>query len=129
MRCTLFDDLFLKPSVFLYNKFIQTFYLPFVTTPMLVALLSNVPPRFYARVRRKWGQHWNCFDKMPTRNVISWTAWISGYAQNGKSMAKALEMFSEVGKRERHLNPNEVTLASVLPACAHIGALDMGKRI
>ncbi|XP_022979295.1 pentatricopeptide repeat-containing protein At5g08510 isoform X1 [Cucurbita maxima] len=67
------------------------------------------------------------FDKMPIRNVISWTALISGYAQNGK-YAKALEMFLRL-ENEKGTKPNEVTIASVLPACAQLGALDIGKRI
>ncbi|XP_022147489.1 pentatricopeptide repeat-containing protein At5g08510 isoform X2 [Momordica charantia] len=67
------------------------------------------------------------FDRMPVRNVVSWTALISGYSQNGK-YAKALEMFLRL-ENERGIKPNEVTVASVLPACAQLGALDIGRRI
>lgn len=67
------------------------------------------------------------FNEMPVRNVVSWTALISGYAQNGK-YAKALEMFLRL-ENEKGTKPNEVTIASVLPACAQLGALDIGKRI
>lgn len=67
------------------------------------------------------------FEAMSYRNVISWTAMISGYSQNGQ-YAKALDMFLEMEK-EKGVSPNEVTIASVLPACANLGALEVGQRI
>ncbi|KAJ9188181.1 hypothetical protein P3X46_003568 [Hevea brasiliensis] len=67
------------------------------------------------------------FRLMPSRNVVSWTAMISGYSQNGM-YSKALEMFLEMEKEEG-LMPNEVTIASILPACANLGALEVGERI
>ncbi|KAG8391961.1 hypothetical protein BUALT_Bualt01G0241700 [Buddleja alternifolia] len=67
------------------------------------------------------------FVDMPSRNVISWTALISGYSQNGK-YREALEMYLEM-EREGKVKPNEVTIASVLPACANLGALEVGQRI
>ncbi|XP_050238524.1 pentatricopeptide repeat-containing protein At5g08510 [Mercurialis annua] len=67
------------------------------------------------------------FELMPERNVVSWTAMISGYSQNGQ-YAKALGMFLKMEK-VRGLRPNQVTLASVLPACANLGALEVGERI
>ncbi|GAA0160319.1 hypothetical protein LIER_16901 [Lithospermum erythrorhizon] len=67
------------------------------------------------------------FRAMPSRNVISWTAVISGYSQNGK-YDDALAMYLEMEKEEL-IRPNEVTMASVLPACANLGALEIGQRI
>ncbi|XP_041002238.1 pentatricopeptide repeat-containing protein At5g08510 [Juglans microcarpa x Juglans regia] len=67
------------------------------------------------------------FGSMPCRNVISWTAMISGYSQNGQYV-KALRMFLMMEK-EKDMRPNEVTIASVLPACANLGALEVGERI
>ncbi|KAK9280310.1 hypothetical protein L1049_013998 [Liquidambar formosana] len=67
------------------------------------------------------------FRLMPSRNVISWTAMISGYSQNGQ-YSNALAMFLRM-KKERDVRPNEVTIASVLPACANLGALEVGGRI
>ncbi|XP_068649961.1 pentatricopeptide repeat-containing protein At5g08510 [Aristolochia californica] len=67
------------------------------------------------------------FEAMPRRNVVSWTSMVSGYAQNGM-WEEALGMFLRMEK-EGEANPNEVTLASVLPACANLGALDVGERI
>ncbi|KAL1549729.1 pentatricopeptide repeat-containing protein-like protein [Salvia divinorum] len=68
-----------------------------------------------------------CFLTMPSRNVISWTALISGYSQNGR-YREALEMYLEM-EREGIVRPNHVTIASVLPACANLGALEVGQRI
>ncbi|KAL0002348.1 hypothetical protein SO802_016129 [Lithocarpus litseifolius] len=67
------------------------------------------------------------FGLMPSRNVVSWTAMISGYSQNGQ-YTKALAMFLNMEK-EKGVKPNEVTIASVLPACANLGALEVGERI
>lgn len=67
------------------------------------------------------------FGLMPSRNVVSWTAMISGYSQNGQ-YAKALAMFLNMEK-EKDVRPNEVTIASILPACANLGALEVGERI
>ncbi|KAM6583824.1 hypothetical protein CsatB_010826 [Cannabis sativa] len=67
------------------------------------------------------------FGLMPERNVVSWTTMISGYSQNGQ-YAKALEMFMHMEK-DRDAKPNEVTIASVLPACANLGALNIGEKI
>ncbi|KAJ8617293.1 hypothetical protein MRB53_013479 [Persea americana] len=67
------------------------------------------------------------FDRMPARNVVTWTAMISGYSQNGR-FQEAVEMFVRMGEQE-NVRPNEVTVASVLPACANLGALELGERI
>ncbi|KAK4411528.1 Pentatricopeptide repeat-containing protein [Sesamum angolense] len=73
------------------------------------------------------GEALRLFLDMPSRNVISWTSLISGYSQNGR-YREALEMYLEM-EREGRVRPNEVTIASVLPACANLGALEVGQRI
>ncbi|KVH89020.1 hypothetical protein Ccrd_009011, partial [Cynara cardunculus var. scolymus] len=67
------------------------------------------------------------FDEMPVKNVVSWTAMISGYSQNAK-YATSLKLFLEMEK-VKGIQPNEVTIASALPACANLGALEVGQRI
>ncbi|XP_024020752.1 pentatricopeptide repeat-containing protein At5g48910 [Morus notabilis] len=67
------------------------------------------------------------FDEMPERNVGSWNAMIAGYAQNMK-YAEAIELFRRMQGVEG-LVPNEITLVSVLSACAHLGALDLGRWV
>ncbi|XP_054783797.1 pentatricopeptide repeat-containing protein At5g08510 [Prosopis cineraria] len=80
----------------------------------------------YARFGNMVGAE-ELFLLMPPRNVVSWTAMISGYSQN-KQYEKALELFMKM-ENEKVLKPNEVTLASILPACANLGALEIGRRI
>ncbi|CAH9141323.1 unnamed protein product [Cuscuta epithymum] len=67
------------------------------------------------------------FSTMPSRNVISWTTMISGFTQNGQ-YGDALAIFREMEK-ETEVRANQVTIASILPACANLGALEFGKRI
>ncbi|XP_057837814.1 pentatricopeptide repeat-containing protein At3g24000, mitochondrial-like [Cryptomeria japonica] len=66
------------------------------------------------------------FDRMPQRNVFSWTAMVAGYAQNGCA-EKALETFKQM--QLAGVKPNSTTFASVLPACAKMGALEQGTDI
>ncbi|MCL7023346.1 hypothetical protein MKW94_030277 [Papaver nudicaule] len=69
------------------------------------------------------------FESMPSsRNVVSWTAIISGYSQNGM-YESALKMYLRMEREENGVTPNEMTIASVLPACAHLGASEIGERI
>eukprot|EP01018_Ginkgo_biloba_P030410 Gb_26158 [translate_table: standard] len=66
------------------------------------------------------------FDKMSQRNVVSWNAMIAGYAQN-EHANEALKLFSQM--QLAGIKPNSFTLASVLPACAHLAAMQPGKEI
>ncbi|CAN6470508.1 unnamed protein product [Victoria cruziana] len=66
------------------------------------------------------------FDQMPQKNVVSWTSLISGHVQYG-DYKQALRLFQEM--QRANVNPNKVALVSVLPAVAHMGALDQGRWI
>ncbi|KAH9288067.1 hypothetical protein KI387_032184, partial [Taxus chinensis] len=66
------------------------------------------------------------FDKMPQKNVVSWTSMIAGYTQNG-FVEKALETFKQM--QLVGVNPNSTTFASLLSACAKMGALEQGMDI
>jgi pentatricopeptide repeat protein len=65
------------------------------------------------------------FDVMPEKDVVSWTCMISGYAQAGR-YAETLELFRSMQSRST-TRPNEVTMVSVLSACAHLTALEEGR--
>ncbi|MED6135651.1 hypothetical protein PIB30_048693 [Stylosanthes scabra] len=54
------------------------------------------------------------FDKMLHRNVVSWTALISGYAQSGQ-VRECFSLFS--GLLASFCRPNEFAFASLLSAC------------
>ncbi|KAB5569866.1 hypothetical protein DKX38_003659 [Salix brachista] len=66
------------------------------------------------------------FNQMPARDIISWTTMINCYSQN-KRYREALGVFNEMAKHG--IDPDEVTMATVISACAHLGALDLGKEI
>eukprot|EP01018_Ginkgo_biloba_P025325 Gb_09956 [translate_table: standard] len=90
------------------------------------------------------------FDEMPERDMITWTAMIGGYSQNGHGK-DALKLFSQMlvfGMKpnqytfgsvlsacskleilEEGNNPNQATFPSVLSACANLAALGKGKHI
>ncbi|KAK6127355.1 hypothetical protein DH2020_038898 [Rehmannia glutinosa] len=64
------------------------------------------------------------FDEMRERNVVAWSAMIGGYAKVGL-VNEALELFREMQKGG--VEPDEVTMVSVISACAMTGALGLGK--
>nr|KYP72543.1 Pentatricopeptide repeat-containing protein At1g06145 family [Cajanus cajan] len=90
------------------------------------------------------------FDDMPERDVFAWTVMISAYVRDG-DMASAgrLDIISWTtmmncysrNKRysdvialfhdmiEKGMIPDEVTMTTVISACAHLGALDLGKEV
>ncbi|CAI9091108.1 OLC1v1026044C1 [Oldenlandia corymbosa var. corymbosa] len=67
------------------------------------------------------------FGRMPERDLVCWNTVIAGFAQNGMPK-KALKLFSEMQEVEG-LCPDEVTVVSVLPACASVGSLRVGETI
>ncbi|KAM3751058.1 hypothetical protein ACB098_04G080200 [Castanea mollissima] len=66
------------------------------------------------------------FSTMRNRDEVSYNSLISGLAQRGSS-GRALELFQ---KMQLHcLKPDCVTVASLLSACASVGALYMGRQL
>ena len=66
------------------------------------------------------------FDQMGGRDVVSWTAMISGYCHAG-CFQEALELFVQL--EELRMEPDEVVAVAPLSACAWLGALELGRRI
>ncbi|XP_031487049.1 pentatricopeptide repeat-containing protein At1g08070, chloroplastic [Nymphaea colorata] len=66
------------------------------------------------------------FDELSHRDRISWNIMIGGYNHNGR-YKEALELFREM--QRSNVQPNDVTLLSILPSCAYLGALDLGRWI
>ncbi|XAR60803.1 hypothetical protein NMG60_11034320 [Bertholletia excelsa] len=96
------------------------------------------------------------FDSNPVKDVVSWNAMIDGYCKLGQLM-KAEELFVRMGSgknfitwntmitgyvqarefgkaisafqqmQSENVKPTEVTMVSMLSACAHLGAFDMGE--
>ncbi|KAL0912117.1 hypothetical protein M5K25_018068 [Dendrobium thyrsiflorum] len=66
------------------------------------------------------------FDEMPEKNVVSWTALMSGYSQNG-FLEETLAIFSLM---HRSCNKaNQFTYASVLKACTGTNCIRSGLQI
>ncbi|KAL6868173.1 hypothetical protein ACP4OV_015018 [Aristida adscensionis] len=68
----------------------------------------------------------NVFDRMASRDVVSWTTMITAYVQNGRG-EHALRMFPAMVSEG--FRPNEFTVCSVLKACAEEKALGFGKQL
>ncbi|OVA17250.1 Pentatricopeptide repeat [Macleaya cordata] len=67
------------------------------------------------------------FDRMGSaKNTVTWNTMISGYAQY-REFSKAVSTFQQM--QAENVKPTEVTMASLLSACAHLGALDLGSWI
>ena len=63
------------------------------------------------------------FDQMPQRDVVSWTAMISAYAKAQRPQ-EALALFDAMA-----VQPDEVTMVSVVSACTALGDLATGERL
>ncbi|KAK3224991.1 hypothetical protein Dsin_004853 [Dipteronia sinensis] len=65
------------------------------------------------------------FLYIPRKDVVTWNAMISGYAQHGAG-EKALHLFDEM--RVEGMMPDWITFVAVLLACNHAGLVDLGIR-
>ncbi|KAL2323079.1 hypothetical protein Fmac_027458 [Flemingia macrophylla] len=66
------------------------------------------------------------FDEMPVKDLITWNAMISGYAQNGHA-GSVLEVYGEM--KLSGVRADAVTLLGVLSACANLGAQGIGREV
>ncbi|XP_062012071.1 pentatricopeptide repeat-containing protein At3g20730 [Rosa rugosa] len=80
---------------------------------------------FYCKFGRVVGAR-KVFDKMPERNVVSWTSMVSGYAQSG-SYEKAIGVFLEM--RRAGFRANQFGYGSALRSCTGLRSLEVGMQI
>ena len=66
------------------------------------------------------------FDRMPKRDIISWTAMLSGFVQQGH-YEEALQLFYQM--RQAGMEPELFIFASALRACGSLAALKHGRQI
>ncbi|KAI5062550.1 hypothetical protein GOP47_0023089 [Adiantum capillus-veneris] len=66
------------------------------------------------------------FDNLPEHNIVSWTALIAGYVQQGCG-EEALHYFERM--KCNGLSPDAVTFTCILKACGSTGAIDKGCEI
>eukprot|EP00250_Pteridium_aquilinum_P017134 c23471_g3_i1 orf=467-3109(-) len=67
----------------------------------------------------------NVFNRLPNPNLVSWSALIVGYAQQGK-IFDALESMREMKKQG--LTPDGKIYVTLFMACSHAGQVDEGYR-
>ncbi|XP_048319258.2 putative pentatricopeptide repeat-containing protein At1g68930 [Ziziphus jujuba] len=65
------------------------------------------------------------FKRMPRKNVVSWTAMLVGYGQNGHS-EEAVRIFCEM--QREGVEPDDFTLGSVISSCANLASLEEGAQ-
>ncbi|TYH32237.1 hypothetical protein ES288_A01G236700v1 [Gossypium darwinii] len=66
------------------------------------------------------------FDKMSQRNLVSWTAMVTGFSQN-LHYFEAISTFCEM--RIAGENPTQFAFSSVIKACASAGLVEFGEQI
>lgn len=67
------------------------------------------------------------FNEMIERDIVSWNALISAYAQHGKGK-EAVRCFEAI-QGPSGVKPDQATFTAVLSACSHAGLVDDGTRI
>ncbi|KAK9191520.1 hypothetical protein WN943_020133 [Citrus x changshan-huyou] len=65
------------------------------------------------------------FRKMARKNVVSWTAMLVGYGQNGCS-EEAVKIFCNM--QRNGIEPDDFTLGSVISSCANLASLEEGTQ-
>ncbi|XP_034918697.1 putative pentatricopeptide repeat-containing protein At3g13770, mitochondrial [Populus alba] len=97
---------------------IKTCYLPpvYLSTRLII---------LYTKCERL-GCARHVFDEMRERNVVSWTAMISGYSQRGFA-SEALHLFVQMLRSDAE--PNEYTFATVLSSCTGVSGFELGRQI
>nr|GMD02899.1 putative pentatricopeptide repeat-containing protein At3g15130 [Ipomoea batatas]GMD63155.1 putative pentatricopeptide repeat-containing protein At3g15130 [Ipomoea batatas]GME11335.1 putative pentatricopeptide repeat-containing protein At3g15130 [Ipomoea batatas] len=89
-------------------------------------MINNDLIDMYAKCSRvKWAR--NVFDKMPTRNVVSWTALMCGYLQGGNAEESLLLLPQMMVHSDAQ--PNEFTFSTNIKACGILGAIEKGRQI
>lgn len=83
--------------------------------------LANILITMYAK-SDCLGSACELFDRMPERNLITWSSVISMYSQRGYN-EEAIRVFKEF-RRSCDENPNEYVLASVIRACTQLGGVE-----
>ncbi|KAM2439706.1 hypothetical protein FF1_020860 [Malus domestica] len=65
------------------------------------------------------------FKRMNRKNVVSWTALLVGYGQNGYS-EEAVRIFCDM--QRNGVERDDFTLGSVISSCANLASLEEGAQ-
>ncbi|PIN13213.1 hypothetical protein CDL12_14178 [Handroanthus impetiginosus] len=66
------------------------------------------------------------FDNMWERNVVSWTALIAAYSQNGPDI-EAIKLYIQM--QQAGFMPDHFTFGSVIKACSSLTEADLGRQL
>ncbi|KAL2347126.1 hypothetical protein Fmac_001126 [Flemingia macrophylla] len=119
--CALFD----KPVAYRCGRQIHSYILQWPELSDDVSV-CNALVSFYLKVGRMKEAE-SLFWEMDERDLVSWNAVIAGYTCNGEWL-KALHLFGNLISLDTLL-PDSVTIISILPACAQLKNLQVGKQI
>lgn len=98
---------------------------PFLPKPPSV-LATNVIKSYFETGLVKEAR--TLFDEMPDRDVVAWSAMISGYTSCNFHMS-AWTTFREMLGDDADVQPNEFTFSSVLKACKSMNLLSCGALV
>ncbi|XP_057825812.1 pentatricopeptide repeat-containing protein At4g18840-like [Cryptomeria japonica] len=133
-----------QPNIFSWNMIIAAYKRHGLPQEALTLFHQMQVPKGYLRIGQSSSNLWpfgrtgvqpdhgvvdealTIFEEMPQRDLVSWTAMIVGYAQNGLA-DKALEFFEKM--ELAGVRPDSSTFATILLVCAKIGVLDQGMKI
>lgn len=73
-----------------------------------------------------WEEAEKLFSRIQDKDIVSWTSMISAY-ENNFLPEKAIDTYKNM--ECSGTNPDEITIASVLSACASLGDLDLGTKL
>ncbi|KAK2635962.1 hypothetical protein Ddye_030754 [Dipteronia dyeriana] len=65
------------------------------------------------------------FRKMTLKNVVSWTAMLVGYVQNGYG-EEAVRIFCDM--QRNGIEPDDFTLGSIISSCANLASIEEGAQ-
>ncbi|KFK35316.1 hypothetical protein AALP_AA5G268400 [Arabis alpina] len=88
-------------------------------------LVNNALVDMYAK-RGLMDSALKVFEEMIVKDVISWTALVTGNTHNG-SYEEALKLFCDM--RGEGISPDQIVTASVLSASAELTLLEFGKQV
>ncbi|KAH7439870.1 hypothetical protein KP509_04G079600 [Ceratopteris richardii] len=84
-------------------------------------ILIDLYAKFGNTEMAKW-----VFDRLPNKNVVTWSTLIAGYVQNGLEH-EAFDLFKQM--KQVGVEPNQVTFLGIMEACASMAAVAHGKMI
>ncbi|PON91720.1 DYW domain containing protein [Trema orientale] len=93
----------------------------FGSSPFVQTALVNM----YAKCEEVWLAQL-VFDEITERNLIAWSTMIGGYSRAGL-VDETFELFR--GMQMAGVEPDQVTMVSVVSACTFAGSLDMGRWV